>query len=141
MMLVIIFWIEVGHCMHETEYKTVSGPVNDDVNGHVVGIQSNFVSLIPRRSSSAMSKGMADSRKTRVSHTGNAPMQKFTFKHTAKILLRRRALVGMDKFEEGLANKHAGLVLQVGLEYRVQIDKIQPRRQKRPITPSFADFG
>lgn len=59
---------------------------------------------------------------------GNTPMQKFAFKYTAKILFRRCALVWMDKFEEGLANKHAGLVLQVALEYRVQIDKIQPRR-------------
>jgi hypothetical protein len=63
----------------------------------------------------------------------DAAVERFAFENTAKILLCRRTLVRMNKVKEGLPDEQAGLGLQVALEDRVQIDKVQPGRQECPV--------
>lgn len=43
--LVVVGWSEVLYGMHEAKDEAVGSPVDDDVNGHVVGVKSDLGSL------------------------------------------------------------------------------------------------
>jgi hypothetical protein len=47
-LLVIVVGGKVGHGVYKTEHKTVGSPINDDVDGHIIRVEGDFVSLFPR---------------------------------------------------------------------------------------------
>lgn len=71
MLLVIVIGGEICHSMNKTKDETVRGPVDDDVNSHVVIVKSNLVSIDPWRLSGTVSKVIADAGKATIPYARN----------------------------------------------------------------------
>lgn len=127
--------------MNKTENEAFCGPVDDDVDSHVVPIDGCSVCIWPGRRRPGIAEFIADLREAREADAvrgvrnesegrgreipSDGAMEGFALEDASKIGLCRGLFVGVDKGEQRLSRERLGLFCEVAGEDRVEIDKVE----------------
>lgn len=67
--LVVVVGREVNCCMHEAEDEIISSPIDDEIYGHVVGVDSYFIPIWPEMCWSLVAKEATHAGEARITHS------------------------------------------------------------------------